>query len=107
MCITAVQDPAPGVHTVSNLPGWRWATIMQVVLDRLSRSLHSDVCDSDGCRDAVAHSRISGRGTRRSRAVPNYSTINGSLKPFVLLVLQSLLAGSPSALALNSKKVIE
>ena len=89
---------------------------MQVVLDRLSRSLHSDVCDSDGCRDAVAHSRISGRGTRRSRAVPNYSTINGSLKPFVLLVLQRrLLAGSPSscsddftsAIALNSKKVIE
>ena len=23
-----------------NLPGWRWATIIQVVLDRLSRSLH-------------------------------------------------------------------
>ena len=99
MCITAVQDPAPGAHTVCNLPGWRWATIMQVVLDRLSRSLHSDVCDSDGCRDAVAHSRISGRGTRRSRAVPNYSTINGSLKPSVLLVLQSRVACWPVAQA--------
>ena len=76
MCITAVQDPAPGVHTVSNLPGWRWATIMQVVLDRLSRSLHSDVCDSDGCRDAVAHSRISGRGSRRANAAPNHFKSN-------------------------------
>ena len=55
-----------------NLPGWRWATITKVALDRLSRSLHSDVCDSDGCRDAVVHSRISGRGNRRFRAVPNY-----------------------------------
>ena len=71
MCITAVQDPAPGAHTVSNLPGWRWATIMQVVLDRLSRSLHSDVCDSDGCRDAVVHSTISGRGSWRELAIPD------------------------------------
>ena len=31
----------------------------------------SDVCDSDRCRDAVAYSRISGRGNRRLRAVPN------------------------------------
>ena len=54
-----------------NLPGWRWATIKQVALDRLSRSLHSDVCDSDGCCDAVVHSRISGSGNRRFRAVPN------------------------------------
>ena len=54
-----------------NLPGWRWATIIQVALDRLSRSLHSDVCDSDGCRDAVAHSRISGRGSRRANAASN------------------------------------
>ena len=46
---------------------------MKVALDRLSRSLHSDVCDSDGCRDAVAHSRISGRGSRRSRAAPNHN----------------------------------
>ena len=58
---------------LSNLPGWRWATITKVALDRLSRSLHSDVCDSDGCRDAVVHSRISGRGNRRFRAVPNQS----------------------------------
>ena len=54
-----------------NLPGWRWATITKVALDRLSRSLHSDVCDSDGCCDAVLHSRISGCGSRRFRAVPN------------------------------------
>ena len=54
-----------------NLPGWRWATIKQVALDRLSRSLHSDVCDSDGCCDAVVHSTISGSGNRRTRAVPN------------------------------------
>jgi len=56
-----------------NLPGWRWATIKQVALDRLSRSLHSDVCDSDGCCDAVLHSTISGRGSRRERAAPNIS----------------------------------
>ena len=76
-----VNRPPHGVNATSaclvlgmcvfNLPGWRWATIKKVALDRLSRSLHSDVCDSDGCRDAVAHSRISGRGSRRSRAAPN------------------------------------
>ena len=54
-----------------NLPGWRWAAITKVALDRLSRSLHSDVCDSDGCCDAVVHSTISGSGNRRTRAVPN------------------------------------
>ena len=57
-----------------NLPGWRWATIKQVALDRLSRSLHSDVCDSDGCCDAVLHSTISGRGSRRERAALNISS---------------------------------
>ena len=56
---------------MSNLPGWRWAAITKVALDRLSRSLHSDVCDSDGCCDAVVHSTISGSGNRRTRAVPN------------------------------------
>ena len=99
MCDPSTYEYALGEMVWSNLPGWRWATIMQVVLDRLSRSLHSDVCDSDGCRDAVAHSRISGRGIRRSRAVPNYSTINGSLKPSVLLVLQSRVACWPVAQA--------
>ena len=59
-----------------NLPGWRWATITKVALDRLSRSLHSDVCDSDGCCDAVLHSTISGRGSRRERAA-----LNTSFKP--------------------------
>ena len=54
-----------------NLPGWRWATIKQVALDRLSRSLHSDVCDSDGLRDAAIHSTISGSGGRRDRAASN------------------------------------
>ena len=54
-----------------NLPGWRWATITKVALDRLSRSLHSDVCDSDGLRDAAIHSTISGRGGRRDRAASN------------------------------------
>ena len=57
-----------------NLPGWRWATIKQVALDRLSRSLHSDVCDSDGFCDAVLHSTISGRGSRRERAALNISS---------------------------------
>ena len=61
-----------GVGT-DNLPGWRWAAIKKVALDRLSRSLHSDVCDSDGCCDAVVHSTISGSGNRRTRAVPNIS----------------------------------
>ena len=58
-----------------NLPGWRWATIKQVALDRLSRSLHSDVCDSDGCNDVVVHSKISGRGGRRERAALNNTSI--------------------------------
>ena len=42
-----------------------------MALDRLSRSLHSDVCDSDGCCDAVVHSTISGSEDRRTRAVLN------------------------------------
>ena len=61
-----------------NLPGWRWATIKQVALDRLSRSLHSDVCDSDGCNDVVVHSTISGREGRRDRASLNHFSINAS-----------------------------
>ena len=60
-----------GAALLVNLPGWRWAAINKVALDRLSRSLHSDVCDSDGCCDAVVHSTISGSGNRRTRAVPN------------------------------------
>ena len=64
-----------GHHNVAgiicNLPGWRWATITKVALDRLSRSLHSDVCDSDGLRDAAIHSTISGSGGRRDRATSN------------------------------------
>ena len=62
-CITRVS--------ARNLPGWRWATITKVALDRLSRSLHSDVCDSDGLRDAAIHSTISGSGGRRDRATSN------------------------------------
>ena len=42
--------------------------ITKVALDRLSRSLHSDVCDSDGLRDAAIHSTISGSGGRRDCA---------------------------------------
>ena len=53
---------------MDNLPGWRWVTITKVTLDRLSRSLHSDVCDSDGLRDAAIHSTISGSGGRRDCA---------------------------------------
>ena len=60
----------------SNLPGWRWATITKVALDRLSRSLHSDVCDSDGLRDAAIHSTISGSGGRRERAASYISIIH-------------------------------
>ena len=44
-----------------------------MALDRLSRSLHSGVCDSDGYCDAVVHSRISGRGNWRLCAIPNES----------------------------------
>ena len=58
-----------------NLPGWRWAMITKVALDRLSRSLHSDVCDSDGLRDAAIHSTISGSGGRRDCAA-SYSIQN-------------------------------
>ena len=66
------------VEDIDNLPGWRWATIKQVALDRLSRSLHSDVCDSDGCNDVVVHSKISGRGGRRERAALNDTSIKFS-----------------------------
>ena len=59
------------VNLQCNLPGWRWATITKVALDRLSRSLHSDVCDSDGLRDAAIHSTISGSGGRRDCATSN------------------------------------
>ena len=62
-------------HNLGNLPGWRWAMITKVALDRLSRSLHSDVCDSDGCNDVVVHSKISGRGGRRERAALNNTSI--------------------------------
>ena len=44
-----------------------------MALDRLSRSLHSDVCDSDGLRDAAIHSTISGSGGRRDCATSNIS----------------------------------
>ena len=66
----------PLVMWSGNLPGWRWAMITKVALDRLSRSLHSDVCDSDGLRDAAIHSTISGRGSRRDRAASNSLTTN-------------------------------
>ncbi len=71
-----------------NLPGWRWATIKQVALDRLSRSLHSDVCDSDGCCDAVLHSTISGRGSRRERAALNtsFKPTQGHTSPAIWLI---------------------
>ena len=68
--LSRVGGVSGGVEVV-NLPGWRWAMITKVALDRLSRSLHSDVCDSDGCRDAVVHSTISGRRGRRLCAAPN------------------------------------
>ena len=74
---------------IFNLPGWRWAAITKVALDRLSRSLHSDVCDSDGCCDAVVHSTISGRGNRRTRAVPNYAIITFFEEVFLPLLLHS------------------
>ena len=44
-----------------------------MALDRLSRSLHSDVCDSDGCNDVVVHSTISGGEGRREHATLNNS----------------------------------
>ena len=50
--------------------------ITKVALDRLSRSLHSDVCDSDGLRDAAIHSTISGRGGRRASAASDRSLIH-------------------------------
>ena len=59
-----------------NLPGWRWAMITKVALDRLSRSLHSDVCDSDGLRDAAIHSTISGSGGRRDCATSYFNKSN-------------------------------
>jgi len=61
-------------HPYINLPGWRWAMITKVALDRLSRSLHSGVCDSDGYCNAVVHSTISGSGGRRARASSNASS---------------------------------
>ena len=73
-----------------NLPGWRWATIKQVALDRLSRSLHSDVCDSDGCCDAVLHSTISGRGSRRERAALNISSRSFFLSSILVAIVCGL-----------------
>ena len=76
-----------------NLPGWRWATITKVALDRLSRSLHSDVCDSDGLRDAAIHSTISGRGGRRASAASNCKKTNS-----VLSTSHDCTCGQPSQL---------
>ena len=76
-----------------NLPGWRWAAIKKVALDRLSRSLHSDVCDSDGCCDAVVHSTISGSGNRRTRAVPNSMNFGTEFLQFIVFVRRVLEIG--------------
>ena len=79
-----------------NLPGWRWATITKVALDRLSRSLHSDVCDSDGLRDAAIHSTISGSGGRRDRATSNI------LQLYIVPHMQSS-EGQPGGVSTHSR----
>ena len=50
-----------------NLPGWRWARIMQLVLVGSSSSLHSEACNALGGSDGVAHSKISLNGVTRPR----------------------------------------
>lgn len=36
------------LHATSNLPGWRWARIKQLVLVGLSSSWHSEACNALG-----------------------------------------------------------
>ena len=50
-----------------NLPGWRWARIMQLVLVGSSSSLPSEACNALGGSDGVAHSKISLNGVTRPR----------------------------------------
>ena len=52
---------------VVNLPGWRWATIMQFALDGSSCSLHTEVSKAHGGSFGVVHSIISVCGILRSR----------------------------------------
>ena len=89
VAVRAPRAPNGWVICWCNLPGWRWATIKQVALDRLSRSLHSDVCDSDGCNDVVVHSTISGRGGWRERAALNNSSSKQSRRSSRLRYLNS------------------
>ena len=52
---------------VSNLPGWRWARITQLVLVGLSSSWHSEVCNALGGPSRIAHSKICVCGSLRTR----------------------------------------
>ena len=49
----------PADDDVINLPGWRWATIMQFALDGSSCSLHTEVSKAHGGSFGVVHSKIS------------------------------------------------
>ena len=52
---------------LSNLPGWRWARIKQLVLVGLSSSWHSEVCNALGDPFRIAHSKICDCGNLRTR----------------------------------------
>ena len=75
LCISIATTSAAGTRnslmtggaTVINLPGWRWATIMQFALDGSSCSLHTEVSKAHGGSFGVVHSKISVCGSSRSR----------------------------------------
>ena len=61
---------------VLNLPGWRWARIMQLALVGSSSSSHSEVCKALGGSSGVVHSTISGCDDTRTRGCHDYTAIN-------------------------------
>ena len=57
-----------------NLPGWRWARIMQLALVGSSSSLHSEVCKALRGSSGVVYSKISGCGNSRTRVCQHEGT---------------------------------
>ena len=79
---------------IVNLPGWRWARIMQLVLVGSSSSLHSEACNALGGSDGVAHSKISLNGVTRPRGFQQASRSDGpAFGPPVVLAFGRMLLG--------------
>ena len=73
------------LHT--NLPGWRWARIKQLVLVGLSSSWHSEDCNALGGPFRVAHSIISVCGNMRSRGCQHLASAFGAIpEPYCVFV---------------------